>query len=238
MRRWDAVPKSVFAIASTISAKLPAGVHGRRRITAFRDGPLSQMVLGTNYFDSALRRRILTKDARGHLGDTIDEPERQHLELLLVGQNSVVDALARFDFKTILADDYLVKVDRASMAHGLEIRAPFLDHRLVEFCFSSIPNRWKVNAHETRRLERILAKRWLPTTLNFDRKQGFSVPMETWFRKDDCQVLRERISDLPVYINRAEVNRLITGQMRGRNNASRLFALTMLAIATRNNGWA
>jgi hypothetical protein len=62
--------------------------------------------------------------------------------------------------------------------------------------------------------------------------------METWFRKDDCQVLRERISDLPVYINRAEVNRLITGQMRGRNNASRLFALTMLAIATRNNGWA
>ena len=88
-----------------------------------------------------------------------------------------------------------------------------------------------------RALQRILGKRLLPPDLDTNRKQGFSIPMDAWLRQDGCQRVRDTMSYLPDTIDRGEVESLISGQMRGRANGSRLYALIMLGIAAKNNKW-
>jgi asparagine synthase (glutamine-hydrolysing) len=114
------------------------------------------------------------------------------------------------------------------------MRAPFLDHRLIEFAFGGIPSFWKAANGQLRRVERMVARRMLPQDLNLERKQGFSIPLDQWLRADGCAIVRSVWRHLPDCIQRTEVERLISGEMRGRANGSRLFALTMLGIAARN----
>jgi asparagine synthase (glutamine-hydrolysing) len=74
-----------------------------------------------------------------------------------------------------------VKVDRASMAHSLEARAPLLDHRLVEFA-ARLPVERKIDGSNTKVLLRAIAKRLMPAELVDRPKMGFGVPIATWFR--------------------------------------------------------
>jgi asparagine synthase (glutamine-hydrolysing) len=133
-----------------------------------------------------------------------------------------------------LPDDFLVKVDRASMAHSLEVRAPMLDHRLIEFCFSQVPDDWKVKDGESRRLQRMLAQKWLPSDLDTKRKQGFSIPVNEWLRAQSESALMDRMASLPDSINMDEVRSLVRGHLAGRANGGRLFSLIMLSLAMRN----
>jgi asparagine synthase (glutamine-hydrolysing) len=85
------------------------------------------------------------------------------------------------DLTTSLADDMLVKVDRMSMAHGLEVRVPLLDHRLVEFALSVPPN-WLVSSLpvEGKRLLRQVVTPLLPEDTLNRPKQGFVIPLNDW----------------------------------------------------------
>ena len=231
--RWGGLPSEAFRLAANLAARLPAGVRGRNRIASLKGGPLQQIIWGSPYFDVALRRRILDKEFAAQLGAAIDAPERGLLALFNEGKGPV-DRMTRTHFGSILPDDFLVKVDRASMAHGLEMRTPFLDHRLIEFCFSSVPDAWKVNGRQTRPLQKLLAKKWLPATLDLNRKQGFSIPLDQWLRAEPPGRLMERFEALPEYLHRPEIHGLIDGLHAGRANGARLFALLMLAIACRN----
>jgi asparagine synthase (glutamine-hydrolysing) len=104
------------------------------------------------------------------------------------------DPLARalyLDLKTWLADDGLVKVDRMSMAHALEVRCPLLDHRVVELA-ARTPSRLKLGREGTKILLRRLAARRLPPEILSRPKRGFAPPVERWMRED----LRELSHDL------------------------------------------
>jgi asparagine synthase (glutamine-hydrolysing) len=94
---------------------------------------------------------------------------------------SAAEQQALFDLRCLLPDDLLVKVDRASMAHSLEVRVPLLDYRLVEFAINLSPAlKWKDGSSKYL-LKQALYQR-LPASL-FDRpKWGFSVPMAKWLR--------------------------------------------------------
>jgi asparagine synthase (glutamine-hydrolysing) len=227
------VPRVVFRGAAYLASLLPAGVRGRNRLASMRGGPLEQQVWGSPYFDVALRRRIFTEDQLHQLGEQLDAPERLLLDLFNTGKDAV-DCMTRSHFGSILPDDFLVKVDRASMAVSLEARTPFLDYRLVEFAFSKIPSIWKVRGSETRRVEQILAQRFLPAQLDTKRKQGFSIPLDDWLRADNCNLLRNYMTYLPDCIDRDEVEQLIAGLFRGRANGARLYALLVLGMAMKN----
>jgi len=165
------------------------------------------------------------------LGEGLAAPEYRSVPFL---QNSsdVVDSLTRMDFQQLLPDDYLVKVDRASMANSLEVRTPFLDHRLIEFAFSRIPSEWKCNLNERRRVQNLMAKKYLPKEFELNRKQGFSIPMDAWIRDAPMDQLIEEIPQDIFNIN--FIKDLVVGQSRGRTNGARLFALIMFNLSSLN----
>ena len=99
-----------------------------------------------------------------------------------------VEDICRFDLDHYLPGDILVKTDRASMAHGLEVRAPFLDRRLAELCLS-LPPRAKVDAHHEKLALRAAFGPVLPDGLIDRRKQGFGAPMDRWLARPEIDDL-------------------------------------------------
>jgi len=103
------------------------------------------------------------------------------------------DPLARvqyLDMKTYLVGDILTKVDRASMAHSLEVRVPILDHELVEW-MSRLPSSLKLKGREGKYLLKKAFEPHLPREILYRPKMGFAVPLASWFRGP----LRERVRE-------------------------------------------
>jgi len=99
------------------------------------------------------------------------------------------DDISRFDLDHYLPGDILVKTDRASMAHGLEVRSPFLDVAVAEGCLS-LPSHHKVDAtHEKLLLRRAFGHLW-PDTVRNRPKQGFGAPMQDWLALPDVDELK------------------------------------------------
>jgi asparagine synthase (glutamine-hydrolysing) len=105
-----------------------------------------------------------------------------------------VTRLQLADLHTFLVDDVLLKVDHASMACGVEVRVPFLDHELVELAFS-IDSRVLFERGERKALLKRAAASWLPPEILTDRKKGFSMPLDAWFRQGLAAKARELLAD-------------------------------------------
>ncbi len=235
LRRLGWIPTRALRPLADLAGLLPAGIKGRSRLYALRAGAGLSHVWRSSYFDASLRTRILEPDLVQALGPALVEPEGW-LADAGEGMEDPVQRMTRTDFRTILADDFLAKVDRASMAVGLEVRCPFLDHRLVELAFNAVPSRLKVHGGQTRILQKALGRTLLPPTLDLERKQGFSIPLDRWLRQSRCRELEDLRPWLPDAIRASEVDRLIRGHLRGRASGARIFCLTMLALACRNGG--
>lgn len=232
-RRLGWLPQPLLRMAAQLAATLPAGIRGRNRLASLRGGPLHQMIWGSPYFDIELRKRILHPDMRAQLAGEIDAPERWLLSLFMQGHDAV-DCMTRMHFGSVLPDDFLVKVDRASMMNSLEMRCPLLDYRLIEFAFGQIPSHWKVRDGETRRVQRILGERWLPKNLDTNRKQGFSIPLDDWMRASSTEMFEMMNTSFSGMLREEEILGLVQGLRKGRANGARLFALLMLDITNRN----
>ena len=145
--------------------------------------------------------------------------------------------MTRADFGSYMTDDILVKVDRASMLTSLEMRAPFLDQRIIEFAFGRVPDRLKVSVGRRKILLRMLARRILPSSLKLTRKRGFSIPLRAWMRGPWGDFMHDTIRAAePGLFDQAVVERLFAAQKRGLSNQARLFALTMLELWRREYG--
>lgn len=135
------------------------------------------------------------------------------------------------DFRHRLLEDMLVKVDRMSMAHSLEVRSPLLDHRLVEFA-ASLPAQLKLRGWQTKAILRDTVKRYLPATTLRKRKQGFSVPLREWFRGNlhemVCDYLSAANGHLPPGVfNHVTISRLISEHLRGQRDHSSVLWLLL-----------
>ena len=113
-----------------------------------------------------------------------------------------------------------------SMANSLEVRAPFLDHRLIEFSFSKIPSYLKTNIYKRRIIQNFLSKKILPLDFDSDRKQGFSIPINEWMEN----VPFESITPLGYegYFNNSFITDLFAKQSKIYSNGPRIFSLLML----------
>jgi len=97
--------------------------------------------------------------------------------------NSTITDNLMADLNLVLPNDMLTKVDLMSMAHGLEIRVPFLDHRVVEFAIG-LPNEMKITAKIRKRVVQEAFKSWMPKEIYNRPKKGFEVPLLKWFRTE------------------------------------------------------
>ncbi len=118
--------------------------------------------------------------------------EMYHLD---AGEREYLSPFMYYDTKVYLPDDILVKVDRMSMAHSLETRVPFLDHRLVEFV-ATIPDDLKLQKSREGRIGKYILKKtfnaFLPEVIQKREKHGFTLPVDLWFRDE----LREMALDV------------------------------------------
>ncbi|HET7341043.1 MAG TPA: asparagine synthase (glutamine-hydrolyzing) [Methylomirabilota bacterium] len=149
------------------------------------------------------------------------------------GWRDPLNAMLALDFRTYLPDSVLTKVDRASMAHGLEVRPPLLDNALIDLAFA-LPGRFKLRGGRSKRLLKEVAAAYLPRAIVERPKRGFAIPLARWLRGP----LRERVAALvastgPLWtdtgLSRAVVAAWAHEHQRGvRDRAKPLWALLVL----------
>jgi asparagine synthase (glutamine-hydrolysing) len=145
------------------------------------------------------------------------------------------DPLSRIqyvDIKTYLVDDILTKVDRASMAHSLEVRVPLLDHEVVEFA-ASIPGDYKLRRGEGKYILKRALEGLLPHDILYRRKMGFSLPLAQWFRGELKRSFEERVLTKEAFVgelfDQAPIRQWWIQHQRGtRDYAHHLWALLVL----------
>jgi len=96
---------------------------------------------------------------------------------------SFTTRLMKSSLKTRLLNDYLVKVDRASMANSLEVRSPFMDHELAELAFS-ISNKLKFKNNQSKYLLKKLGQKYMYKDIFEQKKKGFGIPVKDWLKTD------------------------------------------------------
>jgi asparagine synthase (glutamine-hydrolysing) len=138
------------------------------------------------------------------------------------------------DLRFHLPNDMLVKADRMSMAHSLEVRVPLLDLELVRFCFS-IPEDLKLRGRRGKYLLRRSLEDALPPDILRRRKAGFVVPVESWMRGPLQPILREFLSESALantgLIRPKAAQAMIADHARGRrDHAYELFTLLVWSL--------
>jgi asparagine synthase (glutamine-hydrolysing) len=127
-----------------------------------------------------LRRRLLAADLAAGLNGH-DPQQIVRAGHAAAPADDPLGGMIAADVETLLPDDFLVKVDRASMAHSLEVRPPLLDHELLELA-ARIPSKWKVYQGETKWVLKQACKGRLPPEVLDRPKHGFDMPIDAWLR--------------------------------------------------------
>jgi asparagine synthase (glutamine-hydrolysing) len=213
------------AVAWAAERLLPAGFKGRNWLQGLGADLDHDLPLIASYFDATTRRKLLAHRSNWPFDG---EGIRQ---IRVPDQPDLLQRITRMDFADYLAEDILVKVDRASMLNSLEVRAPFLDVRLIEFAFSQVPSRLRATSTDGKILLKQLAARVLPPEFDRRRKQGFSIPLAHWLAEGAFRDLFHDVllSGTGSFEPRA-VRRLWQDQQRGYANSERLFALVLFEL--------
>ncbi len=133
-----------------------------------------------------------------------------------------------FDFLNYLSEDILVKIDRASMASSLEMRAPFLDYRIIEFAFLELPDSLKANSKQRKIILKKLAEKILPENFDLKRKQGFSLPLEKFYREQNWREFIEfKLFDKNKIFEEKVLRDLFKSIDGNRSNSERIFGLVL-----------
>jgi asparagine synthase (glutamine-hydrolysing) len=178
------------------------------------------------------RRRLyapeLQRDLQGYRASEVIRAHWHDIE----GQHPL-DQVQYTDIMTYLPSDILTKVDRASMAHSLEVRVPLLDHVLVEWA-ATLPPRLRLNARGSKYVLKRALRPHLPAAILRRKKMGFSVPLAAWLR-GSLRAPVERALAEPAFtqsglFDMAAVARLVGQHQSGRSDHSRIiWALFMFA---------
>jgi len=212
-------------VASAGAGVLPLGAKGRNYLPALAADRERDVPPIGYLFDRPARSRLMSRWPHWRLAAEAIRQER------VPRQAQLLQRATRMDFENYLAEDLLVKVDRASMLTSLEVRAPLLDYRIVEFAFGRVPAALRATATSRKILLKQLAARVLPPEFDRLRKQGFSIPLASWLESGPwLELFREVLLDANGLFAREAVQRLFAGQAAGRNNGERLFGLVLFEL--------
>ncbi len=188
-RAWGVVPSPLRRAAAALAERIPEdtnGRHARRRSREFFAGGVgswqSAYITWVCYFSPAMRADLYSSEFRGAIGGHSAEQflERRFAEV--AGCDPLHQA-CYVDLHSFLPHNILKYGDRMSMAHALELRLPFTDHRLVEFALR-LPARQKLRGRQTKRLLRSAMQPLLPEETLRRSKLGLNPPLGRWLRNE------------------------------------------------------
>jgi len=227
------IRKPVFGFLGRAYPKIdwaPKIFRAKTTFQALARDSLEGYLHSVSIFPDELRQRLFSPDFNRKLqGYSAMEVFRNHAR-----QAPVQDGLRLIqylDFKTYLPGDILTKVDRASMAHSLEVRVPILDHKFVEW-IAGIPTELKLQGSEGKACFKKSLESVLPAEILYREKMGFGVPIAGWFRNELKEVLRKKLLggkllDAGIF-ERDMISGLIRDHQSGRREHSAiLWALLM-----------
>ncbi|MGA9624665.1 MAG: asparagine synthase (glutamine-hydrolyzing) [Bryobacteraceae bacterium] len=159
---------------------------------------------------------------------------RRLVERMGIESRGVIDRYLRVDQAFYLPDDILYKTDRMSMAHSLEVRPPFLDHRIVEFA-ASLPQNMKIRGFTQKFILKELMRGRLPEMVLNRKKSGFDIPAHDWFRGVLRPLLMDTLTPQAIastgVFDAAAIQSLIRNHMERRINAGfQLWGLVTLFL--------
>lgn len=238
---YSAVPESAHAAARWLARRLPASSRNmslRFKAERFLRGSkvcaLTRSPVWMGPFEPVTLRRVAPELASLLTDAECYQPQRSAAGRLGDPYQQAIDFFERF----YLVDDILVKVDRASMLHSLEVRAPFLDTRLAEYV-NALPVHYKLRGGQSKAvLKHALAGKGrpevVPRSIVHRSKKGFGIPVARWIKRELRDQFRAMLlSGWPTPVDvfdRRQVERLLDDHVRGKeNNYKELWALYMLA---------
>jgi asparagine synthase (glutamine-hydrolysing) len=232
--RFDqlAVPGS-RALAAAVWPLLPHGVPGKnflRRISKDEDGRYLDSI---SFFQSDEKQGLYSPQVYEALAGASAERSMARL-LERFAHLPPASRMMRLDFETYLPEDVLTKVDRMSMAHSIESRVPLLDNDVIEFA-STLPAAMKIQNGRRKHILKEAATGLLPDSILNRRKQGFGVPLGTWFRGGLTDVFGDVLSSPRTrqrgYFDPAFVDRLVHEHLSGRRDHTlRLWQFVVLEL--------
>ena len=176
VRRW---PTPAFGLLGSVLRRWPVSdekigfdYKAKRFLEGCRMAPARAHVYWNGTFSDSEKQKLVRAPLPGALDATLRE---------LAAAGDHLPAYLWFDQKCYLPDDILTKVDRISMAHALEVRPPFLDHRIVEFA-ASLPASLRIRGSRQKVVLRELMRGKLPPRTLSHKKVGLDIPAHEWFR--------------------------------------------------------
>ena len=229
---WNRFPAPARRLGTAIAMRGPARIRRAARTLA-AGGTVERMLAMASRLDAPLRSELFS----GALGELDGTAARTAVASRLNGlPDDPLPATLYVDAQLALVDDMLHYSDRASMAHSLEARVPFLDHHVVEYC-ARIPPEWKVHRLTTKWILKRAARGLVPDEIIHKRKVGFFAgSVSRWFRaQTDGAIGDYLLTGEPrtaEFLNRDAVAGLVAGHAAGSPDADSriLLAILMLEI--------
>jgi asparagine synthase (glutamine-hydrolysing) len=188
-RAWQAVPRPLRRGIASLAGRIPEstnGFHARRRIREFfsagADSWQGAYIGWVTYFNPAMRQELYAPDFRAAVGGHAGEKFLEDCFARVAGCDPL-DQASYVDLQSFLPHNLLQYGDRMSMAHALELRLPFTDHRLVEFALSLPPGQ-KLRGRESKHLLREAMRPLLPDETLRRSKLGLNPPLGRWLRNE------------------------------------------------------
>ena len=178
----EAVRKSIFPSLGKFAGKIPGtvGKKAKSLLTSLSHDPAMGFYITNSMMTDDMWQSLVKTEVTEQLGDY--HPSQYTLEMYNKADGP--DHLSKIlytDIKTYMTGDILVKVDRMSMANSLEVRAPILDYQVAEFA-ATLPSSQKYRDGEKKYLLKKVFKPFIPDSLLYRKKMGFSTPLDEWFR--------------------------------------------------------
>jgi asparagine synthase (glutamine-hydrolysing) len=205
----------------------------KRFVNALDNKPERRYCRWICFFDNIAKAKLYTPDFAIKLKD-LDSYAYIESWYEKAKAEKFLDRTLYVDIHTYLPDDLMVKVDIATMAHSLEARSPFLDHRLMEFA-ASLPHNLKLKGLQTKYFLKKAFRELLPKEILNRPKMGFGVPLDIWFRKD----LKDMAYDILLsssaiergYFRPEEIRNLLDSHSQQKaDNSYRIWALLILEL--------
>jgi asparagine synthase (glutamine-hydrolysing) len=234
-----ALRRGVFGALGRAYPKLdwaPKFLRAKSTLEAIARDSMEGYFHSVTILPAALRERLFSHQFRGALqGHRALDVFRDYASNAPAEPLSLVQYL---DYKTYLPGDILTKVDRASMAHSLEVRVPILDHELVDWVAGVAPT-LKLHGREGKYLFKKALEPYLPHDILYRPKMGFAVPLARWFRSELKDRARKRLLDEGFHdagiFDRQFVEHMLDQHESGRRDFSApLWALLMFDGFQRN----